>query len=231
MRWTNKQGNLQVKDDRGQILTLWRSIAQSNDDTKFTESVEKMKLTDAWLRNPKAQQYFIRTWLSVAEKWTNRFFKDEYDIKISTNNGVETQNKVIKSFYLKLTSDKSLNSTIETIIDQFLPESLKKYHLKNLKLTGEYKKMSNVIPNFLHRRPEPFVKHIYNRLSTAQNIYSENKIKKLELEHTFHVKSEDGTCVYTINFLIPNCTCIDYIKFHWPCKHLCAIFLCFRVFI
>lgn len=78
---------------------------------------------------------------------------------------------------------------------------------------------------FLHRRPEPFVKHIYNRLSTAQNIYSENKIKKLELEHTFHVKSEDGTCVYTINFLIANCTCIDYIKFHWPCKHLCAIFL------
>ncbi|KAE9521426.1 hypothetical protein AGLY_018176 [Aphis glycines] len=93
LRWTNKQGNLHVKDDRGQILTLWRSIAQSNDDTKFTESVEKIKLTDAWLRNPKAQQYFIRTWLSVAKKWTNRFFEDEYDIKISTNNGVETQNK------------------------------------------------------------------------------------------------------------------------------------------
>ncbi|CAI6351070.1 unnamed protein product [Macrosiphum euphorbiae] len=34
-----------------------------------------------------------------------------------------------------------------------------------------------------------------------------------------------GTCVYTVNFLIPNCTCIDYIKFHWPCKHICAIFL------
>jgi len=27
LRWTNKQGNLHVKDDRGQILTLWRSIA------------------------------------------------------------------------------------------------------------------------------------------------------------------------------------------------------------
>jgi len=47
-----------------------------------------MKLSDAWLKNPKAQQYFIRTWLSVVEKLTNRFFKDEYDIKISTNNGV-----------------------------------------------------------------------------------------------------------------------------------------------
>jgi len=92
-----------------------------------------MKSTDTWLRNSKAQEYFIRTWLSIEEKWTNQFFKDEYDIRISTNNGVETQNKVIKSFYLKLTSDKSIE-TIETIIDQFLPESLRKYHLNNLKL-------------------------------------------------------------------------------------------------
>lgn len=62
----------------------------------------------------------------------------------------------------------------------------------------------------LHARPEPFIKHIYNRLSTAQNIYSENKIKKLELEHTFNVKSEYGTCAYTINFQIPNCTSYMY---------------------
>jgi hypothetical protein len=52
--------------------------------------------------------------------------------------------------------------------------------------------MSNAIPKFLHGRPEPFFKHIYNRFSTAQNIYSENKIIELELEHIFHVKSEDG---------------------------------------
>jgi len=99
LRWTNKQGNLHVKGDRGQILTLWRSIAQTNDDIKFKEAIEKMKSTDAWLRNPKAQEYFIRTWLSIEEKWTNRFFKDEFVIKIPTNNGVKTQNKVIKSFY------------------------------------------------------------------------------------------------------------------------------------
>jgi len=122
LRWTNKQGNLRVKDDRGQILNLWRNIAQSNDDIQFKEEVEKMKSTEAWLRNPKSHEYFIKTWLSIEEMWTNRFFKDTFDIKISTNNGVETQNKLINSFYLKLTSDKSLNSTIETIIDQFLPE-------------------------------------------------------------------------------------------------------------
>jgi len=36
-------------------------------------------LTEAWLKNPKAQEYFIRTWLSVEEKWTNKFFKLEND--------------------------------------------------------------------------------------------------------------------------------------------------------
>jgi len=30
----------------------------------------------------------IRTWLSVEEKWKNKFFKLEYDIKVATNNGV-----------------------------------------------------------------------------------------------------------------------------------------------
>jgi hypothetical protein len=53
-----------------------------------------------------------------------------------------------KLIILKLTSDKSLNSTIEIIIDQFLPESLRKYNLKNLKLTGEYKKFLMLYLNF-----------------------------------------------------------------------------------
>lgn len=39
-----------------------------------------MKSNDAWSRNPTAHEYFIRTWLSIAEKWTNRLFKDEFGI-------------------------------------------------------------------------------------------------------------------------------------------------------
>jgi hypothetical protein len=66
-----------------------------------------------------------------------------------------------KLIILKFTSDNFLTSTIETIIDQFLPDSLRKFRLKNLKLTGEYKKISDAIPKFLHGRPESYVKHIY----------------------------------------------------------------------
>jgi hypothetical protein len=97
-----------------------------------------------------------------------------------------------KLIILKLTIDKSLNSTIDTIIDQFLSESLRKYNLKNLKFTGEYKKISDATPKFLHGRPKPFVKHIYNILSAAQNIYSVNTIKKLELKRIFYVMNEVG---------------------------------------
>ena len=61
-----------------------------------------MKLTHAWLKNPKAQEYFRKTWLSVEEKVTSRFYKEEYDIKICTNNGVETQNNVIEKFYFSI---------------------------------------------------------------------------------------------------------------------------------
>jgi len=59
LRWTNKLGKLSVKDFRGELLALWRNIADSRDDAEFTEKVEKMMLTEAWLKNPKAQEYFL----------------------------------------------------------------------------------------------------------------------------------------------------------------------------
>lgn len=64
----------------------------------------------------------------------------EFDIKIGINNGVESQNKLLKHFYLKFSSDKSLNSKIENIIEQFLQQSLCKYQKKNFKLNNHYKK-------------------------------------------------------------------------------------------
>jgi len=70
------------------------------------------------------------------------------------------------------------------------------------------------------------VKHIYDRFVVAQNIYSEKRIKKLTLlEHQFEVQSENGSNVYVVDFTVPSCTCLDFEKYHWPCKHLCAVFI------
>ncbi|KAF0711957.1 zinc finger BED domain-containing protein 1-like [Aphis craccivora] len=143
-----------------------RNIADSRDNAEFTEKVEKMKLTEAWLKNPKAQEYFIRTWLPLLRTMG------------------QSQNKLLKNF------DKSLSSIIE------------KYSRATLK-----------IPLFLHGRPKTFVKHIYFRYAKAQNIYNEKKCLKIKLDKLlFEVKSEIARV-------------LDFKKYHWPCKHICALFI------
>jgi len=71
---------------------------------------------------------------------------------------------------LKLLSDKSLNSILENIIEQFLPQTLSKYQTKNYKHSSNYKQISKEIPLFLHGRPETCFKHVYSGYATAQNI-------------------------------------------------------------
>lgn len=225
LRWTNKQGNLYNKEYQAELLALWKNIANSSDDDEFTNKVESMKLTEAWLKNPKAQEYFIETWLPIKEKWTDKFFKLEYDIKVTTNNGVESQNKLIKQFYLDLLNDKSLNSILENIVEQFLPQTLYKYQKKNFKLTAHHNQISNTLPIFLHGRPKTFVKHVHGRYAIAQNIHNKNKIKKLQLEHQFEIQDKNGSNLYVVDFQKPSCTCLDFKKYHWPCIHLCELFI------
>lgn len=62
-------------------------------------------LTDAWPKNRKVQEYFIRIWLHVKNKQTDKFKIIYYDNKVATKNGIESQNKLLKSFYLKLLSN------------------------------------------------------------------------------------------------------------------------------
>jgi len=28
-----------------------------------------------------------------------------------------------------------------------------------------------------------------------------------------------------VNFQLPSCTCLDFKKYHWSCKHICALFI------
>jgi len=55
------------KQNRGELLKLWRNIANSRNNIEFIHNGEKIKFTDVWLKNPKAQVYFIKTWLAVEE--------------------------------------------------------------------------------------------------------------------------------------------------------------------
>ncbi|CAI6352632.1 unnamed protein product [Macrosiphum euphorbiae] len=52
------------------------------------------------------------------------------------------------------------------------------------------------------------------------------KINKIKLDQLlFEVKSEIDSTLYMVNFQLPSCTCLDFNKYHWPCKHICALFI------
>lgn len=65
-----------------------------------------MKNTDAWENNPKVQRYYLSTWKPVKEDWTKTFFDEDCMFVISTNNGIESQHKVLKHSYLALHGEK-----------------------------------------------------------------------------------------------------------------------------
>lgn len=34
-----------------------------------------------------------------------------------------------------------------------------------------------------------------------------------------------GSNKSVVNLNLPSCTCMDFKKYHWPCKHICALFI------
>jgi len=76
---------------------------QYEDSKSIEEALKVIKsLNITWF-----PQYFVTYYCEaeynaitkIVEERTNKFFKLEYDIKVVTNNGVESQKKLLKSFY------------------------------------------------------------------------------------------------------------------------------------
>ena len=87
------------------------------------------------------------------------------------------------------------------------------------------KQFSENVPGWLHNRPKFFIRHCLARLPPHHNIPKET-INLTENGH-FTVKSEDSNTCYNVNLkseVMPQCSCIDWIENHLPCKHMLAIF-------
>lgn len=110
-------------------------------------------------------------------------------MNLTTNNGIESQNKLLKYSFLKNHTTKSLSNIPEVIIEDYIPSALNAFEVANTKISGSYKRYNHEIPEFLHNRPVGFIKHTYNRFKIAENIYSPEWIK-VEEENWFRVRSE-----------------------------------------
>ena len=98
-----------------------------------------------------------------------------------------------------------------------------------LKITciSAYRQYNSHLPKRLHNQPRQFITHCCQHLTHAQSITKEDISQ--EGDGQFLVKSQsDNKISYQVHFgdcsNMPSCTCPDWQRHHWPCKHYVAIY-------
>ncbi|XP_063227566.1 uncharacterized protein LOC134533814 isoform X1 [Bacillus rossius redtenbacheri] len=219
LRWVKKSGNV-TSGDSEEILSMWRAIASSRDTHEFDLNLEVMSSNDIMQQNPKAADYLATHWLPHKHRWVQAFSEKDFVTIIHTNNGIESQNKVLKHSYLCHNSDKSLTGMLKTVINSYLPDMYRKYCYKN----STVKMFNPEIPSYLINRPQNFIKHVLTRISAARSDICKEYITEIS-KGIFRVQSStDKNKFYCVNFDSATCSCTDFMNFRFPCKHMCAIF-------
>lgn len=93
-----------------------------------------------------------------------------------------------------------------------------------------YRRYSNAVPVYLHDRPRPFVLHCMDRLHSAADTLSSHIIQSSSQAGVFSVRSQTEKAVtYEVCMgehaeTLPQCSCYDFQKTKWPCKHFFSVF-------
>lgn len=219
-RWCSKKDN--GVGDQNTVLSLLNQVADSTSEEDFEISLRRLKDSDIWQSNPKLQLYIQQKWLSVKELWVRAY---RLDLLHFTNNGTETQNKMLKEHFLKRSNGRrSLTGLIQVLLQKFFVQKREDYIRRNVCFTSEYRLYHSSVPSYLHNRPPPVIRHVLQRLSSAAEFGPEDVCQDSQ-EGVFHVKSEtSGEVQYKVDFHVPSCECRDFQKTRLPCKHFCAVF-------
>jgi hypothetical protein len=86
------------------------------------------------------------------------------------------------------------------------------------------RKYSEYVPEFLKGRPRNFVAHCLDRMPPKVEDIEKSTLVFTDGE-SCRVSSQSGK-VYIVTFTsrVPKCSCPDFEKHLWPCKHILAIF-------
>ncbi|KAL3229415.1 hypothetical protein MRX96_023600 [Rhipicephalus microplus] len=220
-RWLcRKENNISNPDE---ALRLMKHVASASSQHDFDKAVEVLVDSEYW-KNNRFRSYFEEVWLSVKELWVMSY-RLEFDIVLTTNNGIEAQNRVLKAQYVKSSSGKrSLTSLIMTVVHGYLPDKEAKFHEAARRQSSAYRQYSENVPAYLHNRPHGFVKHMLRWLVNAEECTPTN-MEELSVEGVFTVHSErSDDDLYTVDFTKPSCNCPDFRKHKYLCKHFCVVF-------
>ncbi|KAL3182944.1 hypothetical protein MRX96_006740 [Rhipicephalus microplus] len=215
-----KENNISDPDE---ALRLMEHVASASNQHDFDRVVEVLVDSEYW-KNERFRSCIEEVWLSVKELWVMSY-RLEFDVVLTTNNGIEAQNRVLKAQYVKSSSGKRLlTSLIVTVVHGYLPDKEAKFRESARRQSSAYRQYSENVPAYLHNRPHGFVKHMLRRLVNAEK-YTPTDMEELPIEGVFTVHSErSDDDLYTVDFCKPSCICPDFRKHKYPCKHFCVVF-------
>ncbi|KAL3222078.1 hypothetical protein MRX96_028992 [Rhipicephalus microplus] len=91
-RWLRiKENNIADPDE---ALRLIKHVASASNQHDFDKAVEVLVDSEYW-KNERFRSYFEEVRLSVKELWVMSY-RLEFDVVLTTNNGIEAQNRVLE---------------------------------------------------------------------------------------------------------------------------------------
>nr|XP_047131654.1 uncharacterized protein LOC124810593 isoform X2 [Hydra vulgaris]XP_047142244.1 uncharacterized protein LOC124816635 [Hydra vulgaris] len=227
-RWLSKTTNgcSMIKDD---IKVRLRDIAHAKTVEGCQKAVENLEESLEWQNNPKLVEYLKSTWLCIQKRWVFAYRLDRILLNVNTNNGTERQNQSFKYSFLEKRKNSSLTAMLSICIEEFLPHKYDNYCDDNRRAHASYKKYHDEIPAYLINRPPSLVKHCMKLIDKLQGVDLRGisaMTDKLYNVASFNSNSREiYQCYLGDSEHLPTCSCPNWFRSLYPCKHFFAIFI------
>ena len=98
-------------------------------------------------------------------------------------------------------------------------------------MTTDYRQYKNFIPDYLHNKPRPVLKHCLEHKANGQKYALEDVCCTSEINGKFEIKLMGK--IHTVDFgkesLEPSCTRKDWLKWKMLCKHFFGVFKHYQI--
>lgn len=123
----------------------------------------------------------------------------------------------------------TLSAIAKLLVEDYLPECRKTYLFNNYKQSNMYRSYKDIVPEYLQDRPRNIILHCLDRQATSMQ-YKEEDIVDVDADCGVFKVIKDNKYERTVDFgyrsttSVLSCNCLDWEKFHLPCKHFFAVF-------
>ena len=98
----------------------------------------------------------------------------------------------------------------------------------NYESSSFYSKYDKSVPEFLHNRPKPFVRHCLKKIIASEEVRHKNITIVNESSNVYKVLNPYTEAEYEVTLNVPRCSCKDFLLTNLPCKHFFAVMKCFE---